>query len=174
MIPDIRLVTLGVAAAEADHRVREEGGNNRGPRIRAYLENIDPPITVAAPWCAAFVQYCSDLAARTLGVPNPLDEVRQEALVQSYYEHLMGNTLSAHDVSSGDLVLFKFGTSDRWNHIGLIAQPPRHGGRTFWTVEGNTSDESQRDGDAVAMKPREIGAGYPVAFITWAEGANRE
>ena len=42
-------------------------------KVRDYLSNIDPPINVAAPWCAAAIQYWSDAAARLLGVDNPLD-----------------------------------------------------------------------------------------------------
>ena len=84
----IQLVTLGVLAGEVDHDVREEGGNNMGPRMKRYRENADPPIGIAVPWCALLVQYASDVAARALGIANPLDAVRQEALVQSYFEEL--------------------------------------------------------------------------------------
>lgn len=170
----IRAVALGVALCDADHRVREVGGNNRGPRIRQYLENADPPITVDAPWCAAAVQYWSDVAARGLGVPNPLDLVRLEALVQSYFDQLRADEVLRQDVRPGDLVLYKFGASGRWDHIGLVAQPPKGGARTFWSVEGNTSDESPADGDGVFLKPREIDAGYPVCFLTWGDGRRFE
>ena len=156
----IQAVALGIAACDADHKVREEGGNNRGPRIREYLKNVG--FAEGAPWCAAAVQYWSDLAARTLGVVNPLDAVLQEALVQSYYDLLEGSQVD--DPEPGDLVLFKFGGSATWNHVGLVAQAPAGG--TFWTVEGNTSDANQRDGDAVAFKPRKLG-GPPVTFIRW-------
>lgn len=170
----IRAIAVGVAACDADHRVREVGGNNRGPRVRQYLENTDPPIAVAAPWCAAAVQYWTDVAARVLGTANPLDAVRQEALVQSYYDELGHLEVTAAEVQTGDLVLFRFSGSESWNHIGLVAQPPRPGSKAFWSLEGNTSDESQRDGDAVALKPREIDAGYPVCFLTWGDGERFE
>jgi hypothetical protein len=153
---------LGAALAEADHKVRESGGNNRGPRIREYLKNVG--FAEGAPWCAAFTQYCSDVAARGLGVVNPLDEVVQEAIVQSYYDRFMGSVVEVPQ--SGDLVLFKFSGSATWNHIGFVAQPPRAGKTTFWTVEGNTGDVDQRDGDGVYLKPRELGK-YPVCFIAW-------
>lgn len=168
----IRLVALGFAASEADHKVREEGGNNRGPRIRQYLDGAG--IAVDAPWCAAFVNYCADGAARVLGVPNPLDEVQLEALVQSYHDRFQGSQVSVAEAQAGDLVLFRFSGSDRWNHIGLVAQPPKPGSTTFWSVEGNTSagvgatdEEREREGDGVYVKPREIGSGYPVSFIAW-------
>lgn len=170
----IRAVTLGVALAEADHRVREVGGNNHGPRIKQYLDNLDPPMAEGAPWCAAEVQYVSDIAARGLGVTNPLDAVKLEALVQSYYDTLSYNEVSPAEVEPGDLALFKFSTSGRWDHIGIVAQPPKPGSKTFWCVEGNTGDVSQRDGDGVYLKPREIDAGYPVVFLTWGDGERIE
>lgn len=168
----IRLVALGFAASEADHKVREVGGNNRGPRIREYLDNVG--IAVDAPWCAAFVAYCADGAARVLGTPNPLDDVQLEALVQSYYDRFQGSQVAAADVLPGDLALFRFSGSDRWNHIGFVAQPPKPGSTAFWTVEANTSagvgatdEEREREGDGVYVKPRELGAGYPVCFLAW-------
>lgn len=166
-------VTLGVALAEADHKVREEGGNNRGKRVTEYLRGMDPPINVAAPWCAAFVQYCSDVAARNLGVPNPLDAVLHEALVQSYHDALAPQALVHQDmVRPGDLCLFRFPSGPaRWNHIGFVVQAPNEDG-IFFSAEGNTGDVDQRDGDGVYVKPRQIDAGFPVCFLRWHVAGN--
>lgn len=160
----LQSVALGVAVCDADHKVREEGGNNRGARIRAYLDNAD--IGVPAPWCAAFVQYCADVAARSLGVLNPLDDVKLEAYVQSYADHFRnGNVVTPELARPGDLVFFSFG-GERWDHIGFVAQRPIDG--TFWSVEGNTSDASQRDGDGVVLKPRTLTTGRrEPMFVRW-------
>ena len=167
----IRLVTLGVLACEIDHGVREEGGNNLGPRMLRYRENADPPIGIAVPWCALLIQYASDVAALALGIPNPLDDVRQEALVQSYFEELADFEIRGESVEVGDLALFKFGSSERaWDHIGLVARAP-DGVNEFRTIEGNTSDDSERDGDAVAYKTRVLDGSYPVTFLTWGDGS---
>lgn len=164
---DLQIAALGVAIGEEWNEVREVGGNNTGPKIMEYLANIDPPINTAAPWCAAFVQAVTDYAASKLGMSNPLDGVRLEAYVQSYYDWAAPRRLvRPEDVQSGDLVLFDF-RGIRWDHIGFVLQPPRDG-TTFRTIEGNTSDESQRDGDAVAIKLRSVSARYPTAFIRWA------
>ncbi len=163
----IRAVTLGVLAGEVDHGVREEGGNNLGPRMTAYRENADPPIGIAVPWCALLVQYASDVAAKVLEITNPLDAVRQEALVLSYFEELQDQEVTRSAVEPGDLALFKFGSSGRaWDHIGVVAVPPAAGSEFFRTIEGNTSDDSERDGDAVAFKTRRLDR-YPVIFLTW-------
>lgn len=161
----VSVAALGFLAAEVDHGVREEGGNNRGPRIRKYAANIDPPMPDGLAWCAMAVQYAADEAAAVLGVSNPLDAVKLEALVQSYFDELHRDQVAPADARPGDLVLYKFNGSPTWNHIGLLARAPG-GGLEFYAVEGNTSDENQRDGDAVALKRRELGK-YPVCFIAW-------
>ena len=168
----IHLVSLGVALAHADFKIREEGGNNRGPMIRKYLASLDPPMAEGAPWCAAFAAYCSDVAARALGIANPLDAVKLEALVQSYYDYFRLDVIGpAVKPEPGDLVLFKFGKdgkpSETWNHIGIIAQAPKPGLTIAWVVEGNTGDIDQRDGDGVYLKPRDL-AKLTSCCIRWA------
>lgn len=165
----LELVALGFAIAEVDHEVREEGGNNRGKRISKYLRNTDPPINTAAPWCAAFLQYASDVAARSLGWANPLDDVRREALVADYVEWAEKDP-RARIVTKprpGDLVAFQFSGKQRWNHIGFVLTTPDLTG-WFDTIEGNTGDASERDGDGVFIRKRHNGGvKYPVVFIRW-------
>jgi hypothetical protein len=170
-------VTLGVALCEADMDVRETRGNNAGDRIMEHLANVDPPIHSAAPWCAAAVQGWSDVAAEGARAPNPLDDVRQEALVQSYHEWAEENSLIVpfEDAEPGDLVLYQFGTSGRWNHIGLLVRTLESD--EFVAVEGNTPlvdapEDEQRDSrdkvDGVAVKVRRADR-YPVEFVRWVD-----
>lgn len=160
-------VALGVALAEADRGTRETDGPNEGPRIREYLANVDPPIHHAAPWCAAAVQYWADLAAHQLGMDNPLDEVRLEALVQSYadWAHWSGGRVWAHQVEPGDLVLYSFG-GRRFDHIGIVVRPPDEAGR-FLAVEGNTDADGGREGVEVAVRSRILNPG--MMFVRWDE-----
>lgn len=167
----LQLVALGVAIAEVDHEVRETGGQNRGPRIRRYLANCEPPLPEGNPWCAAATQYCSDVAARALGLANPLDEVRLEAYVQSYYDwaSARGLLVTASQTQPGDLVLFNF-RGVRWDHIGFVLEPPLRQGdrwRPVRTVEGNTNDGGSRDGDGFYLKAREVRENRTI-FVRWA------
>ncbi len=166
------LVALGVALGDVDHGVVEDEAENTGLRIRAYLKHCDPPINVAAPWCAAAVQYWSDFASDSLDLPNPLNEVRLEAYVQSYHDWAKA-TKRLVDVESaepGDLILYNFG-GKRWDHIGIVVRPLK-GGRIA-AVEGNTSpgvgattEERERDGDGVYVKVRTLGR-QPIAIVRW-------
>lgn len=158
-------MTAGFAAAEYDHRVREEGGNNYGPRVRKYLANAVPSLPEGHAWCAAWVQYCADKAAETFGLDNPLNEVRVEVRVASYVEWAEETGRQTATPERGDLVCFKFSNSARWNHIGFVARPPDSTGM-MWCLEGNTSDVNQRDGDGVYLKPRFLSR-QPTYFIRW-------
>lgn len=151
----VRVVALGFALAEVDHGVGEEGGNNEGERIRQYLAGAG--ISMAAPWCAAFVDYCFDSVSRMLRTTNPLDPVKLEAYVQNYADTLDAAKVDPSVAQPGDLVLYSFG-GQRWDHIGIVLETPNSDGH-FKAVEGNTSDENQRDGDAVAIKRRTLGTG---------------
>lgn len=160
----LRAVTLGVAACEAQRKVREEAPNS-GARVREYLKNAG--VNVAAPWCAAFVQFCADVAANTLAVKNPLDAVALEAYVQSYFQWAKDGGLIVREADAlpGDLALYSFGKS-RWDHIGLLLETPIGG--SFRACEGNTNDGGSRDGDGVYIRLRGTHKGYPVQFVRWA------
>lgn len=164
----LKAVALGFALCEHDNAVREVGGNNQGPRIKKYLANTMPPINVAAPWCCAFTNYCADIAAQGLGVLNPLDEVKHEALVQSVVDwaHHGGNVVAIPE--PGDLVAYRFNKAQRWNHIGFVLRPPDRLGMLA-TIEGNTGppDGDQREGDGVYLKMRFLSS-QPTCFIRWA------
>lgn len=168
----LRLTALGVALGQELAGVREVGGNNLGPMVSLYLRSVDPPIAVAAPWCAAFVQACADHAAKRLGVRDPLDDVKLEALVVSYYRWATAASLlvPAYRAEVGDLVLFDFGAGgNQWDHMGFVVRPPDATG-SFLTIEGNTGSQSERDGDGAFVKTRTTRGGrYPTAFIHWSD-----
>lgn len=166
----MRQVALGVALCEASNGVRELGGENRGPRVRAYLNAVG--INVPAPWCAAFVQYCTDVAFEGVGQVNPLNDVALEALVQSYFNWANegGHIIRDEDAMPGDLILFKFG-GKRWDHIGFVVRSLHNG--EYRTVEGNTSAgvgasqaEREREGDGVFIRRRQLGLA-PTCIVRW-------
>ena len=165
----IQSSALGFAIAEADHEVSEIGGNNQGPRMIDYRLNSDPPIHQDVPWCALFIQYCSDTVCKAMQVPNPLDDVKLEAYVQSYHNwgDVHGLVVPWRSSQPGDLALFNF-RNTRWDHIGFVLTAPGANG-LFTTIEGNTSNESERDGDGVFIKTRVCTGAYPVSFIRWFE-----
>ena len=62
---------LRLARTAADKPVREEPRNsNRGPDVETYLRSVG--LGPGYAWCAAFVYWCAQQAAKTLGCANPL------------------------------------------------------------------------------------------------------
>jgi hypothetical protein len=164
------LYTATIAAAYRDvRRELREVGINDGREVRRMLRNSG--INVAAPWCAAWVQDITDTAALSLGVVNPLDDVKHEALVQSYADWAKANDKIVKfpcDAKRGDLSLFNFG-GERWDHIGIVVIPPKDNvaGTPFSTIEGNTNNAGSREGVMVAAKIRKIDPAR-VMFVRWA------
>jgi len=163
-------VALGVAIGALGEGVKEEGGENQGDDVRKYLWNAG--INVPAPWCAAAVQFWTDVASRIIGARNPLDDVKREALVADYVTlaESLGWIVPPERCLPGDLVCFRFGSTGRWNHIGIVMDPPVLLGPGRWstvrTIEGNTNAGGGREGDGVFMKLRSVTPGR-ICFIRW-------
>lgn len=146
------------AAADAEKNigVHETGGENEGPAIATYLASVG--IGSPAPWCAAFCFYRLKAAARELGLPWPqmgypksgyCPDVKNWAKAHGFWI-----PVGSHPPMRGDLCLFYFGAKGRVAHIGIVVDPSN--GHDFYTVEGNTSDDSgvDREGDGVFRKHR--------------------
>ena len=163
----LQATAVEVAREEVERGVREES-SNWSPRIAEYIRNLDPPLDFPIPYCAAFVQFCTDMAAQTLRLENPLDQVKREAYVADYWAWARDHNLVVPDlelVRPGDLIVFSFGGT-RKDHIGFVETP---GSPAVTTLEANTSpgDEgSQRDGQGVHRKLRSV-YGPGVEFIRW-------
>lgn len=118
--------------------------------------------------CAAFVNWCAEEASGLVDAESPLEEVRQQALVQSYYEWAKADErlVSPPKVGLGDLFLVYFPSRGTYNHMGFVRDPNPNGDYTeFTTVEGNTNDAGGREGYKVASRTRHYRDG--VAFIRW-------
>lgn len=142
------------AEREARAGVREQGGNNRGPRVEAYQRKdglkLDPD--TGYPWCASFV------VAGFEEVGRPLVELHESASVGILLggADKLGWTVARP--ARGDLAcMFWGGSSDGWpDHIAIIRGVK---GSTILTVEGNTSSGqagSQDDGDGVFQRERSM------------------
>lgn len=176
----LRDAALGIAMGEAANRVREVGGNNRGPDVAKYLRSTD--IQVPAAWCLAFLFWCSENGARLLECENPLRKVPLRALVASLIDtaRAEGWIVSPRRAKAGDIVAFQWRSG---NHVGILldtppvlATPDPPNVAPFFTVEGNTAndvgedelEQRQREGDGVHVKLRRYVPGK-THFIRWDE-----
>ena len=134
-------------------------GSNRGPRVDQYLRaaGIDPT-TGSFPWCAGFIVWCFDNAARGLGVASP---VPRTAGVHDMWQKAgrAGFRRIAHDTAVSDPSqvqpghVFFIDTGEGHGHVGLVVG--RNGGDLL-TIEGNTNELGGREGVGVFARTRPI------------------
>jgi hypothetical protein len=106
----------------------EETGNNRGPDVRRYRGDA-----VAAAWCAAFVSWCYEQAARDLSNMK-LPFARSHGAKKLYKNIGKAGSFVSRPLP-GDVVCWDRGKAGSWQgHIGFVVKVQ---GSTFWTIEGN-------------------------------------
>jgi lysozyme family protein len=153
-----RVIT--VAAAEEQQHVREVPlGSNRGPRVDQYLRSagIDPG-TGSYPWCASFIVWCFDNAARQLGLASP---VPRTAGVHDMWQKAgrAGFRRIPYDAAIGDPSqvqpghVFFIDTGEGHGHTGLVVG---RDGNDFQTIEGNTNELGGREGIGVFARSRPV------------------
>lgn len=147
-----RLLAVNAALKEAAAGVREEGGNNTGPRVRAYQAST--PLTGTGwPWCAAFVNWAFKQAGR------PLEELHRSPSVGFLQTYASQEGWLVKQPERGDIFCWESpADSDSWpDHTGLVLKLLADG--SMRTVEGNTSGSSVAEGDGVYVKTR------PASFV---------
>jgi hypothetical protein len=152
-----QLIDKLVAIAKAEVGTREEGGNNRGKRVREYQSAtwLEPG---AWAWCAAL---CAWVLRQWLKDPDVLDALKirspewgcKDASAFGWEKWAKGKGLQVlpetEKAKAGDFVIFDF------SHIGIVIEDQT--GDTIKTVEGNTNGKGERDsasGDGVWLKTR--------------------
>lgn len=139
--------------ARSEVGVKEEGGNNRGPRVAEYLASVG--LGVGEPWCAAFIAFCFTKAAGSqCGWPMTAD-------TWTIRDWAKANGCLHESPEAGDVFLIY--NSAGPTHTGFVASVQ---GEYVWTIEGNTGGGSDTDGDGVHHKKRLISG---MRFVRWAD-----
>lgn len=151
----IELRDRALALAERFVGVRESGGRNRGPQIERWLANVN--MEPGQPWCAAFVYSMFAESAAGLGIDNPIPKAASVAkLWAKAPEHMRT------DRCNRGAVFIHFTDPDKpWStgHTGFVYGVD---GDFALTVEGNSNDAGNRDGDGVwhQRRPRSYMFGF--------------
>jgi len=141
--------------------VREEGGNNNGPKIREYQAAtwLEP---ASWPWCAAFVDWAVDRWVKTLPSNHPLFGSMLPAawrpmtagafdLLEWAKKRKLMILPREAATEAGDIVVFDM------SHCGIVVADHERTTPLIRTVEGNTGPAGKRDsttGDGVFQKKR--------------------
>ena len=134
-----------VISKAVSHKGYKEGANN--DNIFAALAGHSNH----QPWCATFVVAVFKEAGEALAIPNtaycPTFETWGKA---------QKRTITKQAAKRGDLILFDFDKSGTSQHIGIAIHDFDLKTNTISTIEGNTGDNSQVNGDGVYVKTRQL------------------
>lgn len=151
-----------VAKQHVKQKPQEIGGANRGPWVRLYCNGNDG---IEWAWCAGFVTLimqqayfyrdekspikgsvsCDSLAAQ--GKETDLFVGRQKVTSGSYQWEKFG----------GSCIFLKRRTETDWTHTGIAtASESKEKELVFYTIEGNTNDEGDREGYEACVRKRSI------------------
>jgi len=120
----------------------KEGPNNSN----IFAKRVHHPNN--QPWCATFVASCFNTVGAMGAIKN------SSSCIEIYkWGKLKKAIVDYTEAKRGDLVLMDFTGSGIPQHIGIASKD--WDGRTIETIEGNTGDASQANGDGVARKKRQ-------------------
>lgn len=127
-----------IGEREISLRAGEVGGNNRGPFVTKYLApaGLTPP----QPWCASFVSWCFQQAAKQLGLPMPFAYCPG---ARRLFNSLVAEGWKVTgDPEPGDLIFWSRGAlSSGLGHVGIVEYA--HDGM-IQTIEGNHTADVAR------------------------------
>lgn len=138
-------ITAVLEAAKNEVGYKEgKNNNNKFAKIAGHANN--------QPWCATFIRACFISGKEEKAIPDT-----------AYCPHLESwarannRVVPLREARKGDLVLFDFARNGRSDHVGLLindfnSKRPE----IVCTIEGNTSRQSETNGDGVAKKIRSI------------------
>lgn len=142
-----RLAQEALRIAATQVGVRESPvGSNRGPEVDDFLRTagVDPGLY----WCMAFVYWCFNHAATSLGVPNTfprtagcLDAWQKSASFRIPKQAAVANPSL---VVPGSVFILDFGGGN--GHTGFVESAI---GGTLQTIEGNSNSDGSNNGIGV-------------------------
>ena len=134
-----------VISSAVSHKGYKEGANN---------DNIFAAEAGHAnhqPWCATFVVACFKEGGEAAAVPNSASC----EFIESWGVK-MNRTRTKQAARRGDLILFDFSKSGKAQHVGIAVHDFDPKTNTIQTIEGNTGDVNQANGDGVYVKTRQL------------------
>jgi hypothetical protein len=167
--PGSPLLEAVLSVAQSQVGVRESPlGSNRGPQVDTYLRScgVDPTAGNYA-WCAAFLYYCFDQAARPLAVANPLPKTAGvhdlwNRLGRANHLRLSPPQAALHPETIKPGMLFFIDAGGGLGHTGLVKAV---NGVLLDTIEGNTTNiAGSREGIGVFERNSRTITGINLGF----------
>lgn len=134
-----------VISSAVSHLGYQEGANNDN-KFAAIAGHANHQ-----PWCATFINAIFKEGGEHAAIPNSASCEFIEAW------GVKGNrTRTKVTAKRGDLILMDFTKSGKSQHIGIAIHDFDPKTNTIQTIEGNTGEKSQANGDGVYKKKRQL------------------
>ena len=114
------------------------------------------------PWCATFLVACFIKVGLVKAIPNSA-----AVLDFAKWGKTKKRIIDLKDAKAGDLILFDFTGAKSPQHIGLAVKDFDPSTNSIETVEGNTGNGSQSNGDGVYRKVRQAQFVFLVVRPIW-------
>lgn len=165
-IPVPEWILRAVALAKSQVGVREDPpGSNRGKQVEQYLRRAG--CNPGDPWCASFVYWCFDEAAKTTGRSNPLPRTGS---CMTHWFQTRGRKITARQarrnpslIRPGTLFIMDHGSGR--GHTGIVTLS---GDGYISTIEGNSNIGGSREGLMVTELNRKINT-ISAGFIDYSD-----
>lgn len=150
-----------LAVAVSQLGVREDPpGSNRGAEVDRYVRSVGLNPEGKYSWCAAYVYFCFDEAAKAMGIPNPL--VKTGGVLDHW--HKAAENPAARRIAAADArlfiedlpgTIFIMAFAGGLGHTGLVESvSDSTDGKVLVTIEGNTNIDGSREGIGVFRRKR--------------------
>lgn len=143
-----------IKVAQSQVGVMEKpAGSNKGPEVNMYLASVDcPPGNF---WCASFIYWCFEQAAKGLNKKNPL--IKTAGCI-SHWNKTEGKKIPAKEAANNPLLLkrgqiFIIDHGGGFGHTGILESIE---GGFIHTVEGNSNPTGSSNGIGVFKLTRKI------------------
>ena len=161
-ITDLFKKVIEIAASQIGV-LEDPPGSNRGTQVEKYLASAG--CLPGDPWCASFVYWCFNEAAKSLAIKNPLPKTGS---CMNHWNTTKGKKiLCQNTMNNSSLVhpgyIFIIDHGNGLGHTGIV-QSVADG--YIGTIEGNTSIDGSREGLGVAELRRKINTINP-GFIEY-------
>jgi hypothetical protein len=152
--PSVLLAETLTTAKSQIGVMEQPPGSNRGPEVDTYVLRVGRNPADQLAWCAAFVYFCFDEAAKAVGRSNPV--VKTAGVLDHWAtagQRGIPRVTGTRAVQNPDLVrpghIFVIDTGGGHGHLGLVVEVV--GGKLI-TIEGNTNDGGSREGVGVFLR----------------------
>lgn len=138
-----KLSLTALAIAKTQLGTVEEKGN-KGPAVKMYLGSVG--LGEGYSWCAGFVYWSFNEAAKKLGLINPL--YKTGGVLKHYQQR---KPYAVKEPQPGDIFIQDHGKG--LGHTGIVDTVDT-ANKTFTTCEGNSNSKGSRTGGMVCSNTR--------------------